>query len=105
MTTIPPKTQYARSGDVHIAYKVFGEGRLDLIFVLGFISNVNNDWEAPDFARWLLRLGSFARVTMFDKRGTGLSDCVSELPGTDHMFWVGGQFEAMTDEIENSLTT
>jgi pimeloyl-ACP methyl ester carboxylesterase len=83
MTTTPPKTQHARSGDVHIAYRVFGEGRLDLIFVLGFNSNVDNDWEAPGFARWLLRLGSFARVTMFDKRGTGLSDCVSELPGMD----------------------
>ncbi len=79
----PGRTQYARSGDVHIAYQVFGEGAVDLVFVPGFISHIENYWEEPGFARWLQRLGSFARVVMFDKRGTGLSDRVSELPGME----------------------
>jgi pimeloyl-ACP methyl ester carboxylesterase len=78
-----PKTRYAKSGDVHIAYQVFGEGPVDLVFVPGFISHIENYWEEPGFARWLRRLGSFSRVMMFDKRGTGLSDQVSELPGMD----------------------
>jgi class 3 adenylate cyclase len=78
-----PKTRYAKSGDVHIAYQVFGEGPVDLVFVPGFISHIENYWDEPGFARWLRRLGSFSRVIMFDKRGTGLSDQVSELPGMD----------------------
>ena len=78
-----PITRYAKSGDVHIAYQVFGSGTTDLVFVPGFISHIENYWEHPDLARWLLRLGSFARVIMFDKRGTGLSDPVSEMPSLD----------------------
>ena len=78
-----PKTQYAKSGDVHVAYQVFGEGDVDLVFVPGFVSHIENYWDEPNFARWLRRLGSFTRVIMFDKRGTGLSDQVSELLGMD----------------------
>lgn len=78
-----PVTRYAKSGDVHIAYQVFGNGAIDLVFVPGFISQIENYWEHPDLARWLLRLGNFARVVMFDKRGTGLSDSVSEMPSLD----------------------
>lgn len=78
-----PITRYAKSGDVHIAYQVFGSGTTDLVFVPGFISHIENYWEHPDLARWLLRLGSFARVIMFDKRGTGLSDPVHEMPSLD----------------------
>jgi pimeloyl-ACP methyl ester carboxylesterase len=78
-----PVTRYAKSGDVHIAYQVFGNGAIDLVFVPGFISHIENYWEHPDLARWLLRLGNFARVIMFDKRGTGLSDSVSEIPSLD----------------------
>jgi len=78
-----PRTQYAKSGDVHIAYQVFGEGTVDLVFVPGFVSHIDNYWDEPNFARWLRRLGNFSRVIMFDKRGTGLSDQVSELPGMD----------------------
>ena len=69
-----PVTRYAKSGDVHVAYQVFGSGPIDLVFVPGFVSHIENYWDHPDLARWLLRLGGFARVTMFDKRGTGLSD-------------------------------
>jgi len=75
-----PVTRYAKSGTVHIAYQVFGGGQIDLVFVPGFISHIENYWDHPDTARWLLRLASFARVIMFDKRGTGLSDPVSGAP-------------------------
>jgi pimeloyl-ACP methyl ester carboxylesterase len=78
-----PVTRYAKSGDVHIAYQVFGEGPLNLVLVPPFVSNIETYWESPDFARWLQRLASYARVAMFDKRGTGMSDRVAELPGLD----------------------
>src|SRR5687768_12639848 len=78
-----PETHYARSGDVHVAYQVFGEGSVDLVFVPGFISNVEHYWDDPSHARFLRRLGRFARVITFDKRGTGLSDRVSILPNIE----------------------
>ena len=78
-----PRTRYAKSGDVHVAYQVFGDGPVDLVFVPGFISHIDNYWDEPGLARFLNRLASFARVVIFDKRGTGLSDQVSELPGMD----------------------
>jgi class 3 adenylate cyclase/esterase/lipase len=78
-----PETRYAKSGDVSIAYQVFGEGSLNLVLAPFFVSNVEHFWEAPDVSRWLLRLASFARVAMFDKRGTGMSDRVAEMPGLD----------------------
>ncbi len=78
-----PRTRYAKSGNVHVAYQVFGEGEIDLVFVPGFISNIENYWEEPSFARWLRKLTSFARVITFDKRGTGLSDRVEALPTMD----------------------
>ena len=78
-----PDTRYAKSGHVHIAYQVFGEGSVNLVFAPPFVSNIENYWDEPEFARWLLRLGSYARVVMFDKRGTGMSDRVAEVPGLD----------------------
>jgi len=78
-----PRTKYAKSGDIHIAYQVFGEGSVDLVFIPGFVSHLETYWDEPSYARWLRRLGSFSRVIRFDKRGTGLSDQVSELPGMD----------------------
>lgn len=71
-----PQTRYAKSGDVHIAYQLFGDGPVNLVLVPGFISHLDNYWEEPEFARFLRQLGSYARVAMFDKRGTGLSDRV-----------------------------
>lgn len=71
-----PQTKYARSGDVSIAYRVSGRGPVDLVFVNGFVSNVEHILEEPRIARFVDRLGSFARVITFDKRGTGLSDRV-----------------------------
>ena len=81
--SMQPDTRYAKSGDVYIAYQVFGEGSVNLVFAPPFVSNVENYWDEPDFARWLLRLGSYARVVMFDKRGTGMSDRVAEVPGLE----------------------
>jgi pimeloyl-ACP methyl ester carboxylesterase len=69
-----PRTRYARSGDVNIAYQQFGEGEVDLVVVPGYISHVEHFWKLPEMATFLRRLGSLARVTLFDKRGTGMSD-------------------------------
>lgn len=66
--------RYARSGDVNIAYQVTGDGPFDLVLVPGFFSHLEIDWEHPEHALFLERLGSFARLIRFDKRGTGLSD-------------------------------
>jgi pimeloyl-ACP methyl ester carboxylesterase/class 3 adenylate cyclase len=78
-----PTTRYAKSGSVHVAYQVFGSGDVDLVFVPGFVSNIEVYWEEPHFARWLRRLANFARVITFDKRGTGLSDRLESLPTMD----------------------
>ena len=72
----PPETMYARSGDVNIAYQVIGDAPLDLVFVMGWVSHLEYFWREPNFARFLLRLASFSRLILFDKRGTGLSDRV-----------------------------
>ena len=60
-------TRYAKSGDVHIAYQVFGEGPVDVIAVLPFVSNIETFWDEPELARWLRYLGGRVRLTMFDK--------------------------------------
>jgi len=67
-------TRYARSGNCSIAYQVLGEGPFDLLWIPGFVSNVELAWEEPLLKRYLDRLASFARLISFDKRGTGLSD-------------------------------
>jgi len=72
-----PETRYAHCGDVSIAYQVIGDGPADLVYVPGWVSNIELMWEEPSLARFLRRLSSFARVIVFDKRGTGLSDPVS----------------------------
>jgi class 3 adenylate cyclase len=79
MTTLP-ETRYTRSGDVSLAYQILGSGPLDLILVPGFVSHLEHGWEEPSYARFLLRLASFSRLIMFDKRGTGLSDRVAGVP-------------------------
>jgi pimeloyl-ACP methyl ester carboxylesterase len=73
-----PETRYAKSGDVHIAYQVVGDGPLDLVWVQGWVSNVEAMWDVRPMSRFVERLASFSRVILFDKRGTGLSDAVSE---------------------------
>jgi pimeloyl-ACP methyl ester carboxylesterase len=70
----PPLTRYAKSRDVRIAYQVVGSGPLDLVFVPGFISNIESFWEQSEWADFFSRLAAFSRLILFDKRGTGLSD-------------------------------
>ncbi len=74
-----PETRYARSGDVNIAYQGVGSGPLDLVFIPGFVSHLEENWESPARARFLNRLASFSRLIVFDKRGTGLSDRASQI--------------------------
>jgi pimeloyl-ACP methyl ester carboxylesterase len=80
-----PRVSYARSGHVNIAYQVVGSGPIDLVFVMGWVSHLEYFWNEPSFARFLTRLASMARLILFDKRGTGLSDPVpvSQLPSLD----------------------
>ena len=82
LVTLTPEVRYARSGDVNIAYQVVGDGPIDLVFVMGWVSHLEYFWAEPRFARFLSRLASFSRLILFDKRGTGLSDRVpvNELP-------------------------
>jgi pimeloyl-ACP methyl ester carboxylesterase len=75
-----PKTRYANTGNLNIAYQVLGEGPLDLVFTFGWASHLDFQWTEPTLTRMLRRLAEFARVIVFDKRGTGLSDPVSHAP-------------------------
>lgn len=77
-----PETRYVQNGDVNIAYQVLGNGPIDVVFVMGWISHLEYFWKHHLFATFLDRLASFSRLILFDKRGTGLSDRVplSELP-------------------------
>jgi pimeloyl-ACP methyl ester carboxylesterase len=76
MPSAAPETRYAKSGEVNIAYQVVGEGQFDLVYVPGWISNIELMWDEPNHARLLRRLASFSRLILFDKRGTGMSDPV-----------------------------
>ncbi|HVQ40634.1 MAG TPA: alpha/beta fold hydrolase [Vicinamibacterales bacterium] len=81
-TGLAPQVKYARSGSVNVAYQVVGSGPIDLVFVMGWVSHLEYFWREPSFAAFLTRLASTARLILFDKRGTGLSDPVpvSQLP-------------------------
>ncbi|MEA2193128.1 MAG: hypothetical protein QOI73_3249 [Solirubrobacteraceae bacterium] len=67
-------TRYACNGEVNLAYQVHGDGPIDLLVVSTFISHVEHIWEEPGFTRFLTRLSGFARLIIFDRRGSGLSD-------------------------------
>ena len=78
-----PETKFAQSGDVSIAYQVLGQGPLDLVHVPGLVSHLEYAWEDPAHARFLQRLASFSRLILFDKRGTGLSDRITNIPALE----------------------
>src|SRR5436190_22659475 len=80
--SMPPQTSYARSGELSIAYQVVGDGPVDLVATPGFVSHLEYHWEEPSLARYYRRLAAFARLIVFDKRGTGMSDRVppADLP-------------------------
>lgn len=82
LASYTPQTHYVQNGDVNIAYQVVGEGDIDIVFVMGWVSHLEYFWKHHLFASFLERLASFSRLILFDKRGTGLSDRVplSELP-------------------------
>jgi class 3 adenylate cyclase len=69
-----PETCYARSGDVSIAYQIVGDGPFDVVLIPAWVSHVELAWTFPESSEWRRRLGSFSRLLVFDKRGTGMSD-------------------------------
>lgn len=76
----PPPTKYARAGDVSVAYQVVGDGPIDVVHVPGFVSHLELMWEIPTAVHMIERIASFARLILFDKRGSGLSDPVVGAP-------------------------
>jgi pimeloyl-ACP methyl ester carboxylesterase len=78
---VTPQTRYVRARDgVTLAYQVVGDGPRDLVYVPGWVSNIDSMWSEPTLARFLERLASFSRLIIFDKRGTGMSDRVAGVP-------------------------
>jgi hypothetical protein len=73
-------TRHAKSGDLNLAYQVVGEGLPDVVLVLGFVSNVELNWETPPLSLMCRRISSFGWLIVFDKRGIGLSDRTERLP-------------------------
>jgi pimeloyl-ACP methyl ester carboxylesterase len=67
---------FARSGDVHIAYRVVGDGPIDLVYVQGAATHLDAYWELPAYRHYCERLAEFSRLILFDKRGMGMSDRV-----------------------------
>ena len=90
--------QFARSGDVHVAYRVIGDGPVDLIYVQGAITHLQIGWELPQFRRYCERLAEFARVVLFDKRGMGMSDRV---PGATTLEERMDDVRAVMDAVES----
>lgn len=74
-----PKTRYTKSGDCNIAYQVVGEGQIDIVYIPGWVSNIDMMWTEPRLATFLTGLANFSRLILFDKRGTGLSDRMNHL--------------------------
>lgn len=91
-----PPTRYARSGDAMIAYQVVGEGPIDLVSVGGPASHLDLQWEEPATARGLMRYASFSRLVLFDRRGTGLSDPLEDMPTLEQQM---DDLEAVMDAV------
>jgi pimeloyl-ACP methyl ester carboxylesterase len=91
--------RFARSGDVHVAYHVVGEGPVDLVYAQGAYTHLEIEWELPAFRRYCERLAEFTRLILFDKRGMGMSDRV---PGAttleERMDDVGAVMDAVGSE-------
>jgi pimeloyl-ACP methyl ester carboxylesterase/AraC-like DNA-binding protein len=78
-----PKTKYTKRGHFNIAYQVIGEGPIDILYIPGWVSNIDMMWTEPRLAAFLTRLSLFSRLIIFDKRGTGLSDRSDEYSTMD----------------------
>jgi pimeloyl-ACP methyl ester carboxylesterase/AraC-like DNA-binding protein len=74
-----PSTQYTKSGRINIAYQVFGSGPIDMVYIPGWVSNIDLMWDCPELVHFFEQLAKVARIILFDKRGTGLSDRVVDL--------------------------
>src|SRR4249919_1485939 len=92
------ETRYAKTGDIHIAYQVFGDGPVDLVLATEFWHSIEVQWDQPDLAAFLERLGSFARVISFDQRGSGVSDPVSLRELTSLDLWMD-DIDVVMDEV------
>lgn len=77
-SSLKPKTSYTKSGEFNIAYQIVGNGPVDIIYIPGWVSNIDMMWAEPRLAAFLTRLSLFSRLILFDKRGTGLSDRTDE---------------------------
>ncbi len=95
---VPPEIRYAKSGDLRIAYQVVGRGPFDLVFVPGFVSNIELFWEKPEWANYFSRLAGFSRLILFDKRGTGLSDRVAGIANLEERI---DDVRAVMDEVRS----
>lgn len=89
-----PRTQYARNGDVSLAYQVVGDGPVDLLLSFGFATHVELIWEEPGMARFLTRLARVGRLILYDRRGTGLSDPIPEQDVHVHAQDIGAVLDA-----------
>lgn len=78
-----PPVRYTRNGDIHLAYRIMGEGDLDIVWVPDFLHHLDVVWENDAYARWLHGLASFGRLITYDKRGQGLSDRTTAVPSVD----------------------
>ncbi len=93
-----PQTQYTKSGRINIAYQVFGSGPIDLVYIPGWVSNIDWMWACPEMVHFLAELGKIARVILFDKRGTGLSDRIVELSTIEERM---DDIRAVMDAVES----
>jgi len=75
-----PTTKYTKSGNINIAYQVFGSGPIDMVYIPGWVSNIDEMWACPELVYFLQQLGKIGRIILFDKRGTGLSDRIVDFP-------------------------
>jgi class 3 adenylate cyclase/pimeloyl-ACP methyl ester carboxylesterase len=91
-----PQTRYVRNGDVSLAYQVIGDAPVTLVYVAGFFSHVEHVWEEPGLARFFERIASFARLVIYDRRGSGLSDPVSPDASLDSEL---GDLDAVLDAV------
>src|SRR6266568_1784927 len=98
-----PPIQYARSGDVNIAYQVTGDGPHDLLMIPGWVAHLGLDWNEPRWVRWFERMTSFARVVRFDKRGTGMSDRTPGVPTPDERMGTRPQHGSRTGRLRSPL--
>ena len=96
MVDAVPETSYASCGDLSIAYQVFGDGPVELVFAGSFVSHIELCWTMPEFGAFMGQLGAFCRVLLFDKAGVGLSDPVPQVRTLDDR---AAEIEALMDTV------